>query len=155
MKHSYRIAINTTAAALFAVLLLTPGRGQAPTAQEKAKIRARNIAQITELASRFITIYDRQGKMVKTVGPPSMRASPMAICRILPPGAAARSKTSTSRPRAARSSAAARPPTPAPMTTTRRLMPRDPGLGADLSSCGEFRRRGRECQAAETLRCAP
>jgi Tol biopolymer transport system component len=77
MKHSYRTAINITAAALFAVLVLTPGRGQAPTAQEKAKIRARNIAQTVELASRFITIYDRQGKVVKTVGPKGLYQQPV------------------------------------------------------------------------------
>ena len=77
MKHSYRTAINITAAALFAVLVLTPGRGQAPTAQEKAKIRARNIAQTVELASRFITLYDRQGKVVKTVGPKGLYQQPV------------------------------------------------------------------------------
>jgi len=77
MKQSYRTAINIAAAALFAVLVLTPGRGQAPTAQEKAKIRARNIAQTVELASRFITIYDRQGKVVKTVGPKGLYQQPV------------------------------------------------------------------------------
>jgi hypothetical protein len=56
--------------------------------------------------------------MVKTVGPPSMREAPAATSRIFPPGAAARSSTVTSSPRAARATAAASPATPAPITTT-------------------------------------
>jgi len=77
MKLAYRIAVTATAAALFAVLLLIPGRGQAPTAQEKAKTRARNIAQTIELNSRVITIFDREGKVVKTVGPKGLYNQPV------------------------------------------------------------------------------
>jgi len=78
MKHSYRIAVSTTAASvLFAVLLLTPGRGQAPSAQEKAKTRARNIAQAFELNSRTITIFDRQGKVMNSVGPKGLYNQPV------------------------------------------------------------------------------
>ena len=64
MKHTFRSSITTTAV-FFAVLLQTPAMGQKPSAEEKAKIRARNIAQTIELASRVITIYDRQGKVIK------------------------------------------------------------------------------------------
>src|SRR5271168_2820672 len=78
MKHAYRIAVSTTAAAAsFAFLLLIPGRGQAPTAEEKAKTRARGIAQNLELSSRTITIFDRQGKVVKTVGPKGLYNQPV------------------------------------------------------------------------------
>ncbi len=64
-------------------------------------------------------------RIVKTLGPPSMRAPPTAISRILPPGVAARSSTVTSAPRAARSIAAVRPPIPAPTTTTLLLRTRE------------------------------
>jgi Tol biopolymer transport system component len=78
MKHTLRIAVTATAAAVFfAVLLLIPVRGQAPTKEEKAKVRARNIAQTIELASRVITIYDRQGKVVKTVGAKGLYNQPV------------------------------------------------------------------------------
>jgi hypothetical protein len=77
MKHAYRIAVSTTAAAFFAVLLLIPGRGQAPSADEKAKTRARNIAQISEQNARTITIFDREGKVVKTVGPKGIYNQPV------------------------------------------------------------------------------
>ncbi len=78
MKRTLRIAVATTAAvAFFAVLLQTPGRGQALSAEEKAKTRARNIAQTIDLASRVITIYDRQGKVLKTVGPKGLYQQPV------------------------------------------------------------------------------
>jgi Tol biopolymer transport system component len=78
MKHAYRIAVSTTAvAAFFAVLLLIPGRAQAPSADEKAKTRARNIAQIFEQNARTITIFDREGKVVKTVGPKGIYNQPV------------------------------------------------------------------------------
>jgi Tol biopolymer transport system component len=78
LKHTFRSSITITAsAALFAVLLQTPGMGQKPSAEEKAKVRARNIAQTIELASRPITIYDRQGKVIKTVGPKGLYQQPV------------------------------------------------------------------------------
>jgi len=78
MKHTFRRSLTTTAAAAFFVLLLqTPGMGQKPSAEEKAKTRARNIAQTIELNSRVITIYDRQGKVIKTVGPKGLYAQPV------------------------------------------------------------------------------
>lgn len=78
LKQTFRSSITTTAtAALFAVLLQTPGMGQKPSAEEKAKVRARNIAQTIELASRVMTIYDRQGKVIKTVGPKGLYQQPV------------------------------------------------------------------------------
>jgi Tol biopolymer transport system component len=77
MKHAYRIAVGTTAAAVFAVLLLEPGRGQAPTAEEKAKTKAKAIAQTFELNALTITVFDRQGKVVATVGPRGLYEQPV------------------------------------------------------------------------------
>src|ERR1700722_14839558 len=78
MKHTSRKSITAAAAAaFFAVLLQTPGMGQALSAEEKAKIKARNIAQNIELGSRVITIYDRQGKVIKTVGSKGLYQQPV------------------------------------------------------------------------------
>ncbi len=78
MKHSISRSLTTTAAvAFFAVLLQTPGAGQKLSPEEKAKIKARNIGQTIELASRFITIYDREGKVVKTVGAKGLYQQPV------------------------------------------------------------------------------
>jgi Tol biopolymer transport system component len=78
MKRNLTIAVTTTAAAAFsAILLQVPGRSQALSAEEKAKIRARNIAQTIELASRVITVYDRQGKVVKNVGSKGLYQQPV------------------------------------------------------------------------------
>ena len=78
MKHTFRMSITTTAAAAFvAVLLQTPGMGQVLSAEEKARTKARDIAQTIELASRVITIYDRQGKVIKTVGPKGLYQQPV------------------------------------------------------------------------------
>ncbi len=57
-------------------------------------------------------------RMVNTVGPASTPAPSTITRRILPPGSAARSHTVTDIPARARSTAAARPPIPAPTTTT-------------------------------------
>jgi hypothetical protein len=52
MKHTFRGSITTAAAAAFFVVLLqTPGMGQKLSAEEKAKTKARNIAQTIEQAS--------------------------------------------------------------------------------------------------------
>ena len=78
MKHTFRRFITTTAAAAcFVVLLQTPGMGQKLSPEEKAKIKARNIAQTIEQASRVITIYDREGKVVKTVGAKALYSQPV------------------------------------------------------------------------------
>jgi Tol biopolymer transport system component len=78
MKPAFRRLITTTAAAaLFVPLLQTPGMGQALSAEEKATTRARNIAQTIELASRVITIYDREGNVVKTVGSKGLYQQPV------------------------------------------------------------------------------
>jgi Tol biopolymer transport system component len=78
MILNYRIAFTLTgAAAVFAVALLVPTRGQAPSAEEKAKTRAKQIAQTIEFNSRTITIFDRQGKIVKTVGPKGLYQQPV------------------------------------------------------------------------------
>jgi hypothetical protein len=78
MKHTVRSSITTpVAAAFFVVLLQAPVMGQALSAEEKAKIKARNIALNIELGSRVITIYDRQGKVIKTVGPKGLYTQPV------------------------------------------------------------------------------
>ncbi len=78
MKPAFSKAITTTAAAaFFLVLLQTPGMGQALSAEEKATTRTRNIAQTIELASRVLTIYDRDGKALKTVGPKGLYQQPV------------------------------------------------------------------------------
>jgi len=78
VKRTFRGFITiTAAAAFFAVLLQTPGMGQNLSPEEKARIKARNIAQNIELGSRVITIYDRQGKVIKTVGPKGLYTQPV------------------------------------------------------------------------------
>jgi eukaryotic-like serine/threonine-protein kinase len=63
MPQSFRIA----KLAIFAAVLSIPGWSQAPSAEEKAKTKARNIAQTFEANARRIMIFDRQGKVVTTV----------------------------------------------------------------------------------------
>jgi hypothetical protein len=57
--------------------------------------------------------------MVMTVGPTSISRPSITSTRSLPPTWASRSTTVTSAPRWASTAAAASPPMPAPMTTTR------------------------------------
>jgi Tol biopolymer transport system component len=70
MKQSHGIALVTSAAALSAALILFPatGRSQAPTAEEKAKTKAKAIAQAFEQNARVLTLFDRDGKTVATIG---------------------------------------------------------------------------------------
>ena len=74
MKNAYQFAMAMATAALFAVLLLAPApsRGQAPApanADDKAKAaRAKRIAQQFEAQARVLTVFDRQGNVVTTVG---------------------------------------------------------------------------------------
>ncbi len=78
MNRRDRISIVISPATLVAVLLLAPvaGHGQAPT-DEQAKAaaaakaqaaRARGIAEQFEANARVLTVFDRQGKLVSTVG---------------------------------------------------------------------------------------
>jgi len=71
VNNTYRVAM-VVATALSVVLLLapTPGLGQAPapaTASDQA-LRARRIAEQFEAQARVLTVFDRQGKVVSTVG---------------------------------------------------------------------------------------
>jgi hypothetical protein len=59
--------------------------------------------------------------MVSTVGPASIRRPPASTSRIFPPGPSAASSVVTWKPLVERAMDAARPPIPAPTTTTRRL----------------------------------
>jgi Tol biopolymer transport system component len=78
MRHTVRSCIITfAAAACVAVLLQRQGNAQKLSEAEKAKIKSRNIAQTIELASRVLTIYDRQGKVIKTVGPKGLYSQPV------------------------------------------------------------------------------
>ncbi|HYK58478.1 MAG TPA: hypothetical protein VEV85_03525 [Bryobacteraceae bacterium] len=77
MKESYRNAIVTMAAALGSVLLLAqaPAPGPAPQdGKNKAKddAKAKNIAQAFALNARTLTLFDREGKQLNTVGPRGM-----------------------------------------------------------------------------------
>jgi Tol biopolymer transport system component len=65
--------VAVTSAALAAVLMLAPLRGLSQeTAEEKAKakaaLKAKQIANIFENNATVLTLYDRQGKVVGTVG---------------------------------------------------------------------------------------
>ena len=81
MKNSAQIAIVVTAAALVVALMLVPapGFGQASKNDEKAKAaaKAKAIAQAFEANARTLTIYDRQGKAVTTVGPRAIYNTPV------------------------------------------------------------------------------
>lgn len=79
MQHTlWRSTATFLVVSLSLVLLLqTSARGQKLSEDEKAKIKARNIAQTVELASRVITIYDRDGKVVKTVGAKGLYQQPV------------------------------------------------------------------------------
>jgi len=80
MKKSAQIAIVITAAALVAALSLmpAPGFGQAaPDEKAKATAKAKAIAQQFEANARTLTIFDRQGKAVTTVGPRAIYNTPV------------------------------------------------------------------------------
>jgi Tol biopolymer transport system component len=74
VKNAYRVAMVMVTAALSAALLLAPmsGQGQEPapaTAADKDKaLRAKRIAEQFERDARVLTVFDRQGKVVATVG---------------------------------------------------------------------------------------
>jgi Tol biopolymer transport system component len=80
MKKSAQIAIVITAAALGTVITFapTPGFGQAANDEKaKAAAKAKAIAQQFEANARTLTIYDRQGKVVTTVGPRAIYNTPV------------------------------------------------------------------------------
>jgi len=79
MKSSFQVAILTASAALCAVLMLvSSGFGQAANdAKAKAAAKAKAIAQAFEANARTLTIYDRQGKAVTTVGPRAIYNTPV------------------------------------------------------------------------------
>jgi len=80
MKNSAHIAIVMTAAVLVGALMLVPapGFGQA-SSEEKARVaaKAKAIAQTFEANARTLTIFDRQGKAVTTVGPRAIYNTPV------------------------------------------------------------------------------
>jgi len=80
MKSPVQVSILTASAALCAVLMLVPssGFGQAANdAKSKAAAKAKAIAQNFEANARTLTIYDRQGKAVTTVGPRAIYNTPV------------------------------------------------------------------------------
>src|SRR5215831_16205288 len=82
MKKSAQIAIVVTAATFAAALMLL-GQSNNDKAKagndEKAKAaaKAKAIAQTFEANARTLTIYDRQGKVVTTVGPRAIYNTPV------------------------------------------------------------------------------
>lgn len=73
MKIFHKLALTSSAVALCTVLLLAqaPRSGQSQD-EEKAKAKeakARRIAQTFELNARTLTVFDRAGKVITTVGP--------------------------------------------------------------------------------------
>ena len=76
MRTFYRRVVVTSAVAFSAVLLLAPASafGQAtalartPTSDTAEAARAKRIAQRFERDARVLTVFDRQGTVVTTVG---------------------------------------------------------------------------------------
>ena len=81
MKNLYRISTVTASAALAAMLMLAPLPGLGQSEQEKAKARAaaksKAIAQALENNSLILNVYDRQGKVVGTVGERGLFGGPV------------------------------------------------------------------------------
>ena len=80
MKKSAQIAIVLTASVLAATSMLVPARGfgqAANDAKARAAAKAKAIAQAYEANARTLTIYDRQGKAVTTVGPRAIYNTPV------------------------------------------------------------------------------
>jgi hypothetical protein len=79
VKNTCQVAMVMATAALCAVLLPAPlpGLGQAPapaSAEEKEKaLRAKRLAEEFERDAQVLTVFDRQGKVVSTVGGPGLR----------------------------------------------------------------------------------
>ena len=79
MRKSVQIAIVMTTAVLTGAVMLAPvpGFGQANTDKARAAAKAKAIAQAFEANARTLTIFDRQGKMVTTVGPRAIYNTPV------------------------------------------------------------------------------
>ena len=83
MKNTYLIAIVITGAALSAALLMAPVpiMAQVPTpanANDEANAaKARRIAQRFEAQARVLTVFDRQGNVVTTVGERAVYRNPV------------------------------------------------------------------------------
>jgi Tol biopolymer transport system component len=87
MKESARIAIVMTVAALAAALTFAPAPGLGQTNNDKAKAgndekakaaaKAKAIAQTFEANARTLTVFDRQGKAVTTVGQRAIYNTPV------------------------------------------------------------------------------
>jgi Tol biopolymer transport system component len=73
MKNSYRIAL-TVAVIVAGFLKVVPAKAQLPTDPEE---RAKVLAQIMQANSRQITLFDREGKQVSTVGARDLYAQPV------------------------------------------------------------------------------
>ena len=82
MKNSCRVATVIATAAVSAALLMTPASGlaQAPapaTVDDKAKAaKAQRIAERFERDAQILTVFDRQGRVVTTVGEPAIYNQP-------------------------------------------------------------------------------
>ncbi len=83
MKNAYQVAIVITGAALAAALITTPApaRAQVPTPAnangETNVIRARRIAERFEADALVLTVFDRQGNVVTTVGERAIYQNPV------------------------------------------------------------------------------
>jgi hypothetical protein len=78
MKQTIRIAV-IAAATLSAVLILVPvsGLGQAPPDEQAKAARAREIERNFQNNAREITLFDRQGKVLKMIGPRAIYNQPI------------------------------------------------------------------------------
>jgi Tol biopolymer transport system component len=80
MKKSARIAVVITTAGFAAALVLAPTPGLSQSANDeraKAAAKAKLIARQFEANARTLTIYDRQGKVVTTVGQRAIYNTPV------------------------------------------------------------------------------
>src|ERR1700757_5219410 len=80
MKKSAQIAIAITTAGFAAALILSPTAGLSQSANDdkaKADAKAKQIARAFEANARTLTIYDRQGKVITTVGPRAIYNTPV------------------------------------------------------------------------------
>ncbi len=79
MKLAYQVVVVT--AAVFAVLLLAPGPGLGQVTDdvlaEAEAARQASFAQRMESRGRQLTVFDREGKVVNTIGAPDMYSQPV------------------------------------------------------------------------------
>src|SRR5215831_17687695 len=76
----YLTVFSTVAAISAALFIVAPSRGQESDADKakaaKAAAKAKNIARTLAENSRQLTIFDRQGKVIKTIGDPAIYSQP-------------------------------------------------------------------------------